>query len=127
MLHLIYDGQCGFCRRALAVALRVDINGRLRLHDATHREYVHGEFPELAGADFDNAMFAVDEDRRVTRGFFAFRRVAWESPLTWPLLLLFYLPGAGVVGSRLYAWVARNRRRFGCESDICELPRPPRR
>jgi hypothetical protein len=58
----------------------------------------------------------------VTRGFFAFRRILWESPLMWPLIPLFYFPGAGIVGPRVYAWVARNRRRFGCESDVCELP-----
>ena len=25
----------------------------------------------------------------------------------------------------MYAWVARNRGRFGCASDVCELPAPP--
>ncbi len=79
-------------------------------------------FPELSGADFENAMFAVAPDRRVTRGFFAFRRILRESPLMWPLIPLFYLPGRGIVGPRVYAWVARNRRRFGCESDVCEMP-----
>ena len=45
----------------------------------------------------------------------------------WPLIPLFYLPGSGVIGPRVYAWVARNRRRFGCESDVCETaPSPPR-
>ena len=109
------------------MARRLDVLGRLTLHDATDRDRVREVFPELGDADLDDAMFAVDDQRRVTRGFFAFRRVAWESPLTWPLLLLFYLPGAGIVGPHVYAWVARNRRRFGCESEVCELPRPPRR
>jgi hypothetical protein len=40
----------------------------------------------------------------------------------WPLIPLFYFPGTGIVGPRVYAWVARNRRRFGCESDVCEVP-----
>ena len=67
-------------------------------------------------------MFAVAPDRSVTRGFFAFRRILWESPLMWLLIPLFYLPGSGVIGPRVYAWVARNRRRFGCESEVCEMP-----
>ena len=127
MVDVIYDGACGFCRRSLAVAQRLDTGGRLRLHDGTDREMVRTRFPELADADLDEAMFAIDARRQVTRGFFAFRRLAWESPLTWPLLPLFYAPGASLVGPRVYAWVARNRRRFGCESEVCELPPTPRR
>jgi predicted DCC family thiol-disulfide oxidoreductase YuxK len=126
MLHIAYDGQCGFCRRSLALARRVDVWDRLRFHDANDQERVLRAFPELAGADFANAMFAVDERRRVTRGFFAFRQIMRQSPLTWLLLPLFYLPGSGVIGPRVYAWVAANRRRFGCESEMCELPPQPR-
>ena len=125
MVHVIYDGQCGFCQRALRVAQRLDSRAQLRFHDATHREAVLRQFPELATADLVDAMFAVDDQRRVHRGFFAFRRIVWESPRTWLLLPLFYLPGAGLVGPRVYAWVARNRHRFGCESDVCELPPRP--
>ncbi len=71
-------------------------------------------------------MFAVAPDGRVTRGFFAFRRIAREVPLMWPLLPLLYFPGSGLIGPPAYAWVARNRRRFGCESEVCERPEPGR-
>ena len=125
MLHLVYDGQCGFCVRTLAIAQRLDLFDRLRLHDGTDRNSVCAEFPELIDADMDAAMFAVDDSRRVARGFFAFRRLVWESPLTWPFLLLFYLPGAGAIGPRMYAWVARNRRRLGRASDVCDVPTLP--
>jgi predicted DCC family thiol-disulfide oxidoreductase YuxK len=126
VVDVIYDGQCGFCIRALRICRALDVRGALRFHDATAREQIHALFPELADADFENAMFAVAPDRGVTRGFFAFRRLAWESPLMWPLLLLFYFPGSRSIGPKVYAWVARNRHRFGCESGVCELP-PPRR
>ena len=126
MLDVIYDGQCGFCVRSLKVCRSLDVRGALRFHDANALEKVHGLFPELANADFDHAMFAVAPDRRVTRGFFAFRRILRESPLMWPLLPLFYFPGSHAIGPRVYAWVARNRGKFGCESDVCELPPPAR-
>ena len=32
---------------------------------------------------------------RVTRGFFAFRRILRESPLMWPFLPSVYMPGTG--------------------------------
>lgn len=126
MLDVIYDGQCGFCVRALKVCRAFDVRGALRFHDANARQQVHTLFPELLHADFDNAMFAVASDRRVTRGFFAFRRILWESPLMWPLLPLFYVPGTGWIGPKVYAWVARNRGRFGCVTDVCDLPHSPR-
>jgi predicted DCC family thiol-disulfide oxidoreductase YuxK len=123
MLDVIYDGQCGFCVRSLKVCRALDVRHAFRFHDANARSRVLASFPELATADFENAMFAVAPDRSVTRGFFAFRRMMRESPLMWPLIPLFYLPGAGILGPRVYAWVARNRRRLGCESDVCEMPR----
>jgi predicted DCC family thiol-disulfide oxidoreductase YuxK len=122
MLDVIYDGQCGFCVRSLKVCRSLDVRHAFRFHDANARSRISASFPELASADFENAMFAIAPDRSVTRGFFAFRRMIWESPLMWPLIPLFYLPGAATLGPRVYAWVARNRRRFGCESEVCEMP-----
>lgn len=121
-VHVIYDGQCDFCVRALRLARAVDVWGRLRFHDAHDRQAVERAFPALAGADLDEAMYAVTAEGAIARGFFAFRRMMWLSPLTWPLLPLFYLPGSGLVGPRIYAWIARNRHRFGCRSQICALP-----
>lgn len=121
-VHVIYDGQCDFCIRALRVARALDVFGLLHFHDAHERPAIDAAFPALAGIDLDEAMYAVTADGAVDRGFFAFRRLAWLSPLTWPLLPLFYLPGSGLVGPRIYAWIARNRHRFGCRSEACGLP-----
>jgi predicted DCC family thiol-disulfide oxidoreductase YuxK len=136
MLHVIYDDECGFCIRSLKVLRALDIGGQLRFYGASHfrrQPDPHGtpegreRFPELANADLDSAMFAVGPDRMVARGFFAVRRIAREVPLLWPLLPLLYLPGSRILGPRVYAWVARNRGRFGCESEVCDLEpgRPP--
>lgn len=122
MLDVIYDGQCGFCVRSLRIARALDVRHCLRFYDANERNKTIERFPELLDADFENAMFAVSPDRETYRGFFAFRRIIWESPLTWVLIPLFYFPGASLIGPRAYAWIARNRRRFGCETDVCELP-----
>ena len=126
MLDVIYDGQCGFCVRTLKICRAFDARGALRFHDANARAQISSMFPELLHADFDNAMFAVAPDRSVTRGFFAFRRLLWESPLMWPFLPLCYFPGTGWIGPKVYAWVAKSRRRFGCDSHVCDLPASPR-
>lgn len=66
-------------------------------------------------------MYALAAGERPQRGFYAFRRLLWASPLLWLLIPLFYFPGIGFIGARIYAWVARNRKSFGCESDFCTL------
>jgi predicted DCC family thiol-disulfide oxidoreductase YuxK len=128
---VIYDGQCGFCLRSLRVCRALDWRGRLRFHDAHDHLTIAAQFPELAAADLDHAMYAVAEDRRTFRGFFAVRRIAWEAPLLWLTLPLLYLPGAGHIGSAIYAWIARHRHRLGCDTELCALPAtppaPPRR
>ncbi|GIW55143.1 MAG: hypothetical protein KatS3mg082_1547 [Nitrospiraceae bacterium] len=49
-------------------------------------------------------------------------RMIWGSPLTWWMIPIFYFPGAVFFGVRIYAWVAKNRLKFGCRSESCALP-----
>lgn len=121
-IHLVYDGRCGLCVRSVGIVRRLDLSGVLEFHDASNRAAILARFPSLRGADFDTAMYAVTAGHEVFAGFFAFRRIAWVSPLTWILLPLFYAPGSSRLGPRLYAWVARNRFRLGCRSRACDLP-----
>lgn len=126
-LDVIYDAQCRFCLRSLRLLERL-AGGRLfRLHNSNDRELMQSKFPVLAGADTDKAMFAVTPDGEVFRGFFAFRKILWESPRLYPFLPLFYAPGAALAGPRIYAWVANNRRSLGCSLDGCQSVRhrPP--
>lgn len=120
-INIIYDGQCGFCARALRIVSALDVRRALRFYDA-HQPETFAQFPALRGADVDDAMYAVVEGEPVYRGFFAFRRLVWSSPLMWALIPLFYFPTASFFGPRVYAWVARNRSRFGCDSQVCALP-----
>jgi predicted DCC family thiol-disulfide oxidoreductase YuxK len=121
-IHVVYDGQCAFCIRSLRLFRALDLQRVFRFYNAHDERSVANAFPELKNADFDNAMFAVTEDREVYRGFFAFRRMIWASPLMWWMIPIFYFPGAAFFGVRIYAWVARNRLKFGCRSESCVLP-----
>lgn len=78
----------------------------------------------LESVVIDEAMYTLVEGEPLYSGFFAFRRLIWNSPLTWMLIPIFYFPGAAFFGPRIYAWVARNRSSFGCRSDACDLMSP---
>ena len=120
-INIIYDGQCRFCVRSLKVVRALDARRALRFHDA-HVPETFERFPEMRGVDVEDAMYAFVEGETPQRGFFAFRRLLWSSPLMWPLIPVFYFPGASLIGPRVYAWVAHHRKNFGCASDFCALP-----
>jgi predicted DCC family thiol-disulfide oxidoreductase YuxK len=121
LINIIYDGECSFCIRALDVSRKLDGRGALRFYDSHSAETLK-LFPQLLGRDVRDAMYVVVEGEEPQRGFYAFRRIVWSNPSMWPLLPLFYLPGASFFGTRIYDWVARNRYRFGCRSEFCALP-----
>lgn len=123
-ISIVFDGDCAFCTKSLRLLRRLDRDGAMHLHDS-HDSSIATRFPMLASADFDQAMFAVTADGQVFRGYFAFKALIRTLPAAWPLALLFMIPGANFIGPRVYAWVARNRRRMGCASDVCEMPSPP--
>ena len=120
---VVYDGQCRLCVRVLTAMQRWDVTRVMRLYDANDPAGLHTRVAALAGADVDQAMFVRDRSGAVHRGFFAFRRLIRALPAFWPLLPLFYLPGSGVVGPRVYAWVARNRRSLGCGTEARDCGR----
>jgi predicted DCC family thiol-disulfide oxidoreductase YuxK len=126
VIDIVYDGQCGFCVRALGRFRRMARRDVFRLHDANDGAVVLARFPMLAGADTDDAVFAITSRGEVFRGFFAFRRMLWASPWLFPLLPFFYAPAAALLGPRIYARVARRRRSLGCAAGACEVSAPPR-
>src|SRR5438105_2493646 len=103
-LNIIYDGQCGFCVRALNVVSALDTKRVFSFYDANQQETFE-RFTELRGADTSEAMYTLAEGELPHRGFYAFRRLIWSSVWMWPLIPLFYFPGATFFGPRTYAWI----------------------
>src|SRR5437879_5536028 len=93
---LFYDGECGFCRDAVAVLSRWDREGRIELipfQDAARVAQFGLPLPALAAA----MHLAVPELGRLLPG------KRW---LTW----LFAVPGVRPIARRAYAWIAARRR-----------------
>jgi predicted DCC family thiol-disulfide oxidoreductase YuxK len=124
-LNIIYDGHCGFCIRSLRIVKALDLTGAFRFHDS-HVPETLVQFPALSKVNIDDAMYTSVEGEPLYDGFFAFRRLVWANPVTWLLLPVLYFPGARFLGPRVYAWVARNRNKFGCQTAVCDLQSSPR-
>ena len=103
---LIYDGDCGFCRRWVE---------RWRGVTGEDVEYATSEdaaprFPAIPPERFREAVALVEPDGRATFGAEAvFRALATAPGRAWPLWLFEHVPGVERVAGILYRSVARNR------------------
>lgn len=114
-LSIIYDGQCSFCIRTLKVLKRWDMCSALDFYDFHDEEIMREKFSMVKSEDAQAAMLVVTREGGVFKGFYAFRRLVWKVPRLWALVVVLYLPGLSYIGTRVYEWVARNRKNFGCD------------
>jgi predicted DCC family thiol-disulfide oxidoreductase YuxK len=108
---VVYDGDCGFCMNSVNALRVMDLFGKL--------DYVNFRTADLAALHssltyekVESQLYIIESDGYLYGGFFAFRRLCWILPMMFPLLFLFYLPGAGLAGAWVYQWVADNRFLF---------------
>jgi uncharacterized protein (TIGR03000 family) len=123
-LTVVYDGACSLCVRSVSLLKALDTAGNLRLADFNNvdPQSIH---PLLTREGCMVALQVVrhsDPQPALFSGYWGFRVIARQTPLLWPLLPAFYLPGAGTVGPFLYRLIAENRvRRAGCYSGACAI------
>ena len=105
---MIFDGDCGFCRRWIArwqehTGDRVDY---LPLQDPQLAE----RFPEIAREQLQQSVHFIEQDGRVSSGARAvFRALAQAPGKRWLWWLYNRVPGAAPVTELCYRQVARNR------------------
>ncbi len=115
-IQVIYDGDCGFCLASVQSLRVMDLFGKLDYVNFRITD-VNALHPALTKEKAQSQMYIIEADSLGTTpslfgGFFAFRRLCWVLPMMYPLIILFYLPGAGLVGSWVYRWVAEHRFLF---------------
>ena len=128
---LLYDGDCGLCQRSVRWLLRHDRRGRLLFAPQTHPAATalfarHGLRPEQLNSVVLVESFATPAERislfsdailNALSALGGLYRVAALLPRLVPVRFR----------NRLYAWVARNRRRLFPPPDSCSLPSPAER
>jgi predicted DCC family thiol-disulfide oxidoreductase YuxK len=110
---LVYDGDCGFCRRSVDLLASWDRRGAVEIvpFQATG---VAERFPQIPAAAYREAMQLVATDGRTWSGAAAAEELTKVLPFGSPLGCLFALPFARPIADGVYRFVARNRTRFGC-------------
>ena len=103
---MIYDGDCGFCRRWVR---RVHALTGTRV-DYQPYQQVAQRFPEVPPEHFQNAVQFISTKGRVSEGARAVAETLRYSILLGiPLWIYRLMPR---FSERAYAWVARNRHRL---------------
>lgn len=113
---VIFDGDCGFCRRWIRAGKKLDwrrrIDWRARLEPG-----VREAFPQLSGEETQNRMVSIAPSGKTFGGFYAVRDILLRLPLTFIPALVLYIPGVSLIGAPVYKWIAKNRHRFGGKPD----------
>lgn len=105
---LIYDGECGICRQAVALLKRWDREHVLQYVPFQNQAAVARfgiALPALAAA-----MHLIVPDGRVYPGADAIPELLRLCPGKRWLAPLFRIPGVLPLARRIYAWIARRRR-----------------
>lgn len=107
---VIYDGECGLCRRSVERLRRWDTTDRLRLLPF-QAPGVMDRYPDIDEAEFRKAVQLIAPDGRRWSGADAVEK-ALEQTRARPLAWLFKLPFARPIARRGYRWIARNRSKL---------------
>ena len=113
---LVFDGDCGFCRRAVRYLMGVTAE---RVKFRPYQEAAQ-DFPAIDPVRFKESVVLMLPDGRVcyaAQAVFETMQLGGKGLLIWCYR---YLPGFRRVSEAIYRWVARNRLLF---SKQCELPR----
>ncbi len=107
---VVYDADCGFCRRTVAKLRTLDRSGRL-LFRPLQDEALYRDEPRLSRAACERTLHLVTEDGAIHAGGDAFRETMTRvgaGPVTWVLRL----PVARTVTELVYRSVAAVRSRI---------------
>ena len=114
---VLFDGDCGICRRSRRWANLCDVWCRLtwvNFRDPQLRD----QLPRLTDEQLQRTMWVITPAGRLLPGFIGWRYLLQSFPLTFIPSFLLFLPPLGWLGNRLYQWIAARRR------IVCEVPLP---
>jgi hypothetical protein len=124
-LLLLYDGDCGFCTRAArAVGPWLEASGQISMHNRLEVDHTPEVAPYLIPESLDLQIHLIEysQPTPVTHlGFYAYRR-ALDARAPWASWMM-WLPFAGIIGQRVYEFVARRRNRLSPEGCSIEVRR----
>jgi predicted DCC family thiol-disulfide oxidoreductase YuxK len=121
---VLYDGDCPFCQKTVALLKRLDWTKALEFQNCREMEAIPPNEANLDQQRMIEEMHLLLPNRKEAyAGFRAFRWIAGRIPLLWALYPLLYIPGVPQLGQKVYLWVAKNRYNLvPCHNGVCSIP-----
>ncbi len=104
---VLYDGSCAFCRKCVQALHYLDVVHRLKYADFRKQAYDKEKL-----RDMEKQIWLIQPSKKVYKGFYAFRKLAWLIPAFWILAPFLYLPFAGLIGTKIYKYISCKRFQF---------------
>src|SRR5215475_15603488 len=122
--QVLYDGDCAFCRKSVALVQKLDWLGKLEYVNVRDEAQPILKEPMVAAAPLLEQMHVIpSQGGALYGGYRAIRFICWRLPLTWIGAPFLYLPGMTWLGQKIYLWIARNRFKIiPCEHGVCSVP-----
>ncbi len=118
---VIYDGDCGLCRRSMDVLRRLDEEGVLELVES-QAPGVRERFPGITPEAYSRAIQVVEPGGRTSEGAAAVERLCSIIPAGRRVGWLYRIPFARPMADRVYAWISRNRTTLTLDcGDHCSI------
>ncbi|MFO7894132.1 MAG: DUF393 domain-containing protein [Longimicrobiales bacterium] len=105
---VVYDGECGICRRSVERLRAWDTEGRLRFVPF-QAPGVMDRYPQIPERAFHEAVQVIAPDGRHWSGADGVERALEQTRGGRRLAWAFKLPFARPIARRVYRWVARHR------------------
>jgi predicted DCC family thiol-disulfide oxidoreductase YuxK len=120
---LLYDGNCQFCLESLEKIKILDLFESLQYQDLHSVEQLESMHPSLNKHRAMSQLHLVEPNGKIYGGFDVFRKICFLMPMLYPMILIFYFPGMGIVGPIVYRLIAQNRTLFHfnkiCTNNSC--------
>ncbi|MSU78152.1 MAG: DUF393 domain-containing protein [Gemmataceae bacterium] len=123
-IRVLYDGDCAFCRKSIALLTRLDWLSKVEYVNVRDTSQSILSEPLIAKSPLLEQMHVLPSDSsRILGGYSALRFLAWRLPAIWLIAPFLFLPGMTWLGQKIYMWVARNRFKIiPCEHGVCTIP-----
>jgi len=106
---ILYDGYCNLCSRTVKRVIRNDPSSRFSFEPLPQEVEAESVVLLTGGRRYEKSTAAL--------------RIALGLRFPWPLLGIFFLVPR-FLRDPVYAWVARNRKRWFGTRDTCYIPGP---